>query len=60
MKRKRIKLVVWVDLDPIPGSFHTPESAKKNVEAILKDYIPHYNPMVQPVLNTTPEETPNA
>jgi len=49
MKRKRIKLVVWVDLDPVPGTFHTPESAKENVQAILKSSIPHYNPMLEPL-----------
>lgn len=49
MKKQRIKLVLWVDLDPMPGTFHTPESAKESVEAILKDRIPHYNPMLAPL-----------
>lgn len=48
MLKKRIKLVLWVDLDPIPGAFHTPESAKECCESILKNSIPHYNPMFQP------------
>lgn len=46
MKRARIKLEVYVDLDPTPGTFHSKESARNVVDAILKDRIAHYNPMV--------------
>lgn len=43
---ERIMLTVLVDLDRIPGTFHTPESAQENVEAILRSSIGHYNPVV--------------
>lgn len=46
MKGERIKLVVYVDLDPIPGAFHTKESAREIVEGTLKQRIEHYNPQV--------------
>lgn len=45
-EKKRIKLEVYVDLDRTPGTFHTKESARNAVDAILKDSIPHYNPTV--------------
>jgi hypothetical protein len=48
--RVTLKIEVNVDLDSIPGAFHTSESAQKIVEAILQttltERIPHYNPMV--------------
>lgn len=44
MKRKRITIEIDVDLDPVPGTFHTPESARDTVERILVERIPHYNP----------------
>lgn len=37
---------IAVDLDPIPGVFHTKEDAEKWVQAILLDRIAHYNPVV--------------
>lgn len=46
MERKRIKLEVYVDLDPVPGFFHSKESAQRAVRNILQDRIPHYNPTV--------------
>jgi hypothetical protein len=42
----RIKLEVYVDLDPIPGEFHSKESARNVVDNILRQNIGHYNPMV--------------
>lgn len=42
----KIDLLVQVDLDPIPGAFHDEESARECLEAILRQRIPHYNPMV--------------
>jgi len=45
-ERTRIKLEVYVELDGVPGTFHTKESARQIVEAILKQQIPHYNPSV--------------
>lgn len=46
MDRQRIKLEVYVDLDPAPGTFHTKESARDWVEAILTERIAHYTPTV--------------
>ncbi len=42
----RIKLEVYVDLDPFPGAFHTKEDARNRINAMLQDRIPHYNPTV--------------
>lgn len=44
MSPKRIPVIVYVDLDPIPGAFHTEESAVNNIRGILESSIPHYNP----------------
>lgn len=41
---KRMAMLVFVDLDPVPGVFHTKESAVETVNEILKRSIPHYNP----------------
>lgn len=46
MERERIKLEVYVDLDPVPGTFHSKESAQNTVRNILNSAIPHYNPTV--------------
>lgn len=45
--RKTATLVVAVELDGVPGTFHTPESAQENVQAMLNSMIPHYNPTVK-------------
>lgn len=42
----RIKLEVWVNLDPIPGTFHSKESAANIISALLNSSIPHYKPTV--------------
>lgn len=42
--RKRICFVIYVDLDPIPGSFHSQESAQNILGFLFRHYIPHYNP----------------
>lgn len=44
--RRRVALVVFVDLDPVPGDFHTSESAVENVQEALNWSIGHYNPQV--------------
>jgi hypothetical protein len=44
--RKRVALVVWVDLDPVPGAFHEPVNARNHVQALLNLSVPHYNPRV--------------
>lgn len=47
MERKSVTLVVTVELDGVPGTFHTPESAQENVQAMLNSMIPHYHPTVE-------------
>lgn len=47
MERIRIKLEVEVDLDPLPGTFHTAESAREVVFSYLTYVIPHYHPEVK-------------
>lgn len=39
-------LEVSMDLDPVPGNFHTKESAQISVEVLLNKLIPQYNPEV--------------
>lgn len=46
MKRTRIKLAIYVDLDPTPGIFHSAESAAAQIRNDLMRMIPHYNPLV--------------
>lgn len=46
MQRRRVKLEVELDLDPVPGTFHDEESAREQVEAMLRRTVPHYNPTV--------------
>ena len=43
---ERIMLYVMLDLDPVPGRLHTPESAKDTVEAILLERVGQYTPVV--------------
>jgi len=43
---KSLTLIVTVNLDPVPGTFHTQESAQEGVQAILTSMIPHYKPDV--------------
>ena len=45
-EKKRIKLELYVDLDPFPGAFHTKEDAAKWVESIMRSLINHYNPVI--------------
>jgi len=49
----RVQLLVEVNTDPVPGSFHTPESVVKNVTAVLKASIGHYNPTVEIITENT-------
>jgi hypothetical protein len=44
MDRTRVALLVWVDLDAVPGVFHTHESAQEHVQAVLERSLGHYNP----------------
>ena len=45
--KRATELIVTVDLDEIPGAFHTAESAKEIVQWILKERIGHYSPEVE-------------
>jgi len=47
MKRTRITLEIDVDLDPVPGNFHTPEQAERAIFGLLHMRIPHYDPTVR-------------
>jgi hypothetical protein len=42
----RATFVVYVDLDPDPGPFHTADIALGNLRGILERQINHYNPVV--------------
>lgn len=46
MPRVRIKLSVYIDLDPVPGNMHSAESAHNNVRFILQQTFEAYNPTV--------------
>ena len=46
MERTRVKLGVFVDLDPTPGTFHSADSAQHVVRNILQQAMPHYSPSV--------------
>ena len=52
----RIKLEVRVDLDPVPGAFHSADSAREIVEDILCRSIPHYYPVVSIGISDPDEE----
>lgn len=44
--KQRTALLVYVDLDPVPGAFHTERSARDNLAGLLDNAIGHYNPIV--------------
>lgn len=44
--KQRKAYVVYVNLDPVPGAFHTAESALNNLRGILCNRLPSYNPEV--------------
>lgn len=46
MERIRVKLIVCIDLDPVPGMMHTAESAEQVISGLLERTIPHYHPEV--------------
>ena len=46
MARERVALIVYVDLDPVPGVMHTADSAQQVISAYLINNINHYNPQV--------------
>ncbi len=50
MQRERIQITIEVDLDPVPGNFHTPEHWIEHFKHSFKRdehvFPPHYNPDV--------------
>jgi hypothetical protein len=50
----RVKFDLYVDLDNMPGAFHTVEDARYALAKLLKDQIPHYHPQV--TLPNAPEQ----
>lgn len=44
--RKRSKLIVEIDLDPVPGWGHDPQSHQHLLQKFLNQTISHYNPTV--------------
>jgi len=47
MERTRSKFAVYIDLDPVPGTMHTAESAAAVIQNVLNTAVGHYNPHVQ-------------
>lgn len=43
---KRVCFIINVDLDPIPGVFHTQESAQDLLQWIFTENISHYSPII--------------
>ena len=46
MKGRRITLTVEVNLDPVPGAFHTAEDMTERLQAMLTHAFPWYDPKV--------------
>lgn len=44
--KRRASFVIYVNLDPVPGVFHSQESAQNALRNIFVQRIPHYNPLV--------------
>ena len=45
-ERESATLTVTVELDGMPGAFHTKEYAQEYIQWLLNNNIPHYNPKV--------------
>lgn len=44
--KRRVCFAVHMDLDPVPGTFHSKESARNVIGRLLDERIGHYNPIV--------------
>lgn len=44
--KQRVCLILYIDLDPVPGKFHTQESMQNVLRTTMTYEIPHYNPLV--------------
>lgn len=47
MNRERIALIIFVDLDPVPGEFNTRESWKRQLQGAMNGMVSHYHPQVE-------------
>lgn len=47
MQRTRVCLMIEIDLDLTPGTFHTVADAGNQVTRILNDAVPWYHPTVE-------------
>jgi hypothetical protein len=56
MDRTRIKLDVYVDLDPVPGEFGSAESARNVTAEVLERQLGNYKPLVS-IASRNVEET---
>ena len=45
--RQRSRLVVEIDIDPVPGWGDNAEDHRRLVESLLSEAVPHYNPTVE-------------
>ncbi len=41
---ERITVMVRINLDGVPGAFHTADDTVKRIQQMLEECIPHYNP----------------
>ena len=46
LRPRRVRLVVEVNLDPVPGWGNDPEDYRALTQRLLDDSIPHYKPIV--------------
>lgn len=46
MRRRRIRILVEVNIDPVPGWGNDPQDHVKHIEHYLNQTIPHYKPVV--------------
>lgn len=46
MEPTTVTLTVVVNIDPIPGAFHEPESIQEYLKYMLDTLVPHYEPKV--------------
>lgn len=57
MSRRTATLLVVVELDDVPGTMHTKQSAKEIVRNVLWQRMPNYNPVVFHASVVTPNNT---
>lgn len=45
--KRRSRLIVQIDLDPVPGWGHAADDHRALVQGLLDEAVPHYNPSVK-------------